>query len=156
MISQGFTVSVFRFQESWSYVLKVFSSSSTWCVWGGGVGGRICKATQEICIRDYYLGTSERTYKQKTGEGLSQECPTNSSLVTLWPNYVLPTGSSLHWRKVLPILNLRQSLKLINKCSGPRVHEPWISTVPGPHFASMVQAALMSPQLHITCWTIAL
>ena len=108
---------------------------------GGGRGHHLCKATQEICIRYYYLGTSERRYKlvsrykQRTGEGLSQEGPTSSSSVTFWPNYLLPTGFSLHWRKLLPILNLRQRLKLINKCSGPRVHESWISIVPRPHFA---------------------
>ena len=65
-MSQGLTFSVLRLQEAWGYVLLDIKqrTSSICCgggVGGGGWGGYICKTTQEICIKYYYLGTSERS-----------------------------------------------------------------------------------------------
>ena len=54
-VSQGLTLSVLRLQETWGYaqghqVVLPF----------GGDSFHICK-TQEMCIKYYYLGTSERS-----------------------------------------------------------------------------------------------
>ena len=57
MVSQGLTSSVLRLQEAWDYVLMVIKQFFHLVV---VVRFHICKTTQEICIKYYYLGTSER------------------------------------------------------------------------------------------------
>ena len=62
-------------------VLMVIKYNSSFLPFGAGFS--ICKATQEMCLKYYYLGTSEELKQRIWGRGLSQEGPIGSCSVTI-------------------------------------------------------------------------